>query len=222
MHRERRHPYRQVVEDAGTLAPSPVGGDGVLAPEGDSGASCAIDVPHPSGVMTRLRSLPYAIAALVLPVSLVLYVTSLFMHVAQMERRMEVFGIGRSDVEAYRLFDTIEQLWNDGQTGLAVIIVAFTLFFPISKYLALGFVMIGRYDAKRRRTLTWVKHFGQWSMGDVFVVALLVVMARVNSGIAQVSVEPLLGIWIFAASVILSMVASGALGLHFDRERTTS
>ena len=189
MHRERGHSHQDGLEVAE--------GVGTIAP--------------------ARRSVAYAVAAVVLPVSFVLYVVSLTMYVAQIVRRIEVLGLGRDDVETFRLFDTIESLWTDGQIGLAVIIIAFTLFFPIGKYLALGFVMIGRYDAKRATALRWVKNLGQWSMGDVFVVALLVVIVRVNASFAQIEVEPLAGLWVFASSVILSMVASAALGFHFDR-----
>lgn len=167
--------------------------------------------------VARARSIPFVVGAAVLPVSLVLYVSSLFMYVAQMLRRVEVFGLGRTEADAFRLVDTIEDLWRDGQIGLSLVIIAFTLVFPIGKYVALTFVMVGRYDSRRATVLRWVKNLGQWSMGDVFVVALLVVIVRVNNAVAQVEVEPLAGLWVFAASVLLSMVASAALGLHFDR-----
>ena len=65
--------------------------------------------------------------------------------------------------------------------------------------------------------LLWVKNLGQWSMGDVFVVALMVVIIRFNGSVAEVAVHPLAGLWVFAASVILSMIASALLG--FDRRQ---
>lgn len=188
--------------ESGHPHPDPVEGAETIAPKGPSVA--------------------FTVAGITLPISLVLYVISLFMDVTQIARRLEVLGIGRDDIESYRLLTTIESLWNDGQIGLALIIVAFTLVFPIGKFLALGFVMIGRYDDKRATALRWVKNLGQWSMGDVFVVAMMVVIVRVDAAFAQISVKPMPGLWVFAASVILSMIASAALGFHFDRRRPSA
>lgn len=184
---------------------------------GKSGHEDTTPVEVDGTIAPKTRSVAFVLASIVLPVSLILYVTSLFMDVTQIIRRVEVLGLGKDDVDPYRLLTTIEALWNDGQTGLALIIVAFTLVFPIGKYLALGFVMIGRFDGKRATALRWVKNLGQWSMGDVFVVALMVVIVRVDSSFAQISVKPMPGLWVFAASVILAMIASAALGFHFDR-----
>ncbi|MBO6731100.1 MAG: paraquat-inducible protein A, partial [Maricaulis sp.] len=55
------------------------------------------------------------------------------------------------------------------------------------------------------RRLEW---FGKWSMGDVFIIALIVFSARSNS-ILDVSIAP--GLVAFAASVVLAMFASGRL-----------
>lgn len=161
------------------------------------------------------RPLFYWGAAL-LPASFALYVVSLTMYVAQVHRTVMVFGVGKTDTDAFRLLNTIKDLYQDGQVGLAIIIASFTILFPVSKYIALGYVMLARSVRRRDHVLWWVKNLGQWSMGDVFVVALLVVIVRINHSIAQVSVEPLAGLWVFATSVLTSMVASALLGLHFS------
>ncbi len=160
------------------------------------------------------------IGAILLGISLGLYLTSLTMDVAQVDRTISVFGVGQTQSDPYSLLRTIRDLYEDGERGLAAIITAFTLIFPIGKYLALIYVYFGRKALWRRRTLLWVKNLGQWSMGDVFVVALMVVIIRINSGVAEISVEPLLGLWVFAGSVLLAMVASALLG--FDRFKADS
>jgi paraquat-inducible protein A len=157
------------------------------------------------------------IGAILLGISLGLYVTSLTMDVAQVDRTTAVFGVGKTESSPYSLLRTIRDLHEDGELGLAAIITAFTLIFPIGKYLALTYVYLGRSERWRSRMLLWVKNLGQWSMGDVFVVALMVVIIRFNGSVAEVSVHPLPGLWVFAASVILSMIASAMLG--FDRRQ---
>ncbi len=159
----------------------------------------------------RLRPWHSAVSWILLLVSAGLYTASLFMNVFSIERNLKVFGMGRVEEDPYRLFGAIEALWDEGQIGLAIILTAFSFVFPVSKYLALGFVLLTRDLRWRGRVLGWVKNFGQWSMGDVFVVALLVVIVRVDQGIAQIGVEPRPGLWVFAASVILGLIVSAVL-----------
>jgi uncharacterized paraquat-inducible protein A len=156
-----------------------------------------------------------SIGLIILVISLGLYLTSLTMDVARVDRTVAVFGVGQTETTPYSLLRTIRTLHEDGEWGLAAIITAFTLVFPIGKYLALTYVYLGRRERWRSRLLLWVKNVGQWSMGDVFVVALMVVIVRFNGSIAELSVEPLPGLWVFASSVLLSMVATALLG--FDR-----
>lgn len=157
------------------------------------------------------------LGAILLGISLGLYVASLTMDVAQVERTTAVFGVGKTEITPYSLLRTIRDLWTDGEWGLSAIITAFTLIFPIGKYLAMAYVFLGRSEIWRARLLLWVKNLGQWSMGDVFVVALMVVIIRFNGSIAEILVQPLPGLWVFASSVLLSMVASALLG--FDRRQ---
>jgi paraquat-inducible protein A len=53
--------------------------------------------------------------------------------------------------------------------------------------------------------------YGKWSMLDVFVVALLVVSVKLGA-MAEARVE--IGIYAFAASVILTMLLSAWIGRH--------
>lgn len=153
----------------------------------------------------------------ILVISLGLYITSLTMDVARVDRTVAVFGVGQTETSGYSLLKTIDELQSDGEWALAAIITAFTLVFPIGKYLGLAYVYLGRSERWRSRLLLWVKNLGQWSMGDVFVVALMVVIVRFNGSIAQLAVHPQPGLWVFAASVLLSMVATALLG--FDRRQ---
>jgi len=124
------------------------------------------------------------------------------------------------DVRQVRLLQTIKDLWATGTTGdafLACAITAFTVFFPITKYVALGWLSFGASNRKTRdRVLRWLKSWGQWSMGDVFVVAFMVVFMKINTSVVsssnladitvRVGVEP--GMYCFAASVVLAMICS--------------
>ena len=132
------------------------------------------------------------------------------------------------DVRNIKLLQTIKDLWNSGTTGdatLAVAIAAFTVFFPITKYIALTWLVIGGPSSgTRSRVLAWLKSWGQWSMGDVFVVAFIVVFTKINTSVVststlaeitvRVGVEP--GMYLFASSVILAMICSMLLTTAHD------
>ena len=167
----------------------------------------------------RRDSWQFRTAAVLLPLSAALYLGSLFMDIFVIERELRILGVGRTETEAYRLFGAIHELWNEGELGLAVIITAFSFLFPVGKYLALAFVALSRDRGRRNRVLDGVKNLGQWSMGDVFVVALMVVIVRVDNGIAEVGVSALAGLWVFAAGVVSSMVVSALFGFTPEDDR---
>jgi paraquat-inducible protein A len=165
------------------------------------------------------RSPLWIASAFLLPGSLLLYASSLAMDVATSVTTLSVFGVNQSTESAYRLLSTIRDLYRDGEWVLAIAITAFTIVFPVSKYMGLAYVLFGRTHGRRQRILGWIKNLGQWSMGDVFVVALLVVILRINTAATtlRVRVEP--GLFVFAASVLSSMIVSVFLALEEDRLR---
>jgi len=156
------------------------------------------------------RSPRYWLAALLLLISAALYALSLTMNVAMVETKIEVLGFSNSSTESVKLLSTIRTLWERSEMILVILITAFTIVFPIGKYLALLAVLRAKNPAGSR-PLNWVKNFGQWSMGDVFVVALLVVILRVNSAVGQLNVLVEPGLYVFAASVLTSMIVSTLL-----------
>jgi hypothetical protein len=116
-----------------------------------------------------------------------------------------------------KLLSTIRDLYfKDGDVFLATCILLFTIFFPITKYLALFAVMLMKGRTRRKRLLTWLKTWGQWSMGDVFVAAFLVVMLKINTSVVsattlatiRVHVDIETGMYLFGGSVILAMIVS--------------
>tara|TARA_B100000427_G_scaffold13314_1_gene10673 strand:+ start:900 stop:1736 length:837 start_codon:yes stop_codon:yes gene_type:complete len=130
------------------------------------------------------------------------------------------------EVQEIKLLETIKDLFlgtetSDPDVFLAICILLFTIFFPISKYIALGLVMVpGERD--KTRVLDWLKNWGQWSMGDVFVVAFMVTFLKINTTVfntsslaeIKVNVTVLNGMYVFGGAIILSMIASMLLTRH--------
>ncbi len=130
------------------------------------------------------------------------------------------------EVQEIKLLETIKDLFlgtetSDPDVFLAICILLFTIFFPISKYIALGLIMVpGERD--KIRILDWLKNWGQWSMGDVFVVAFMVTFLKINTTVfttsslaeIKVNVTVLNGMYVFGGAIILSMIASMLLTRH--------
>lgn len=112
--------------------------------------------------------------------------------------RVEHFFIFGKDISLYGL---LVGLYRHGDWFLFVIILGFSLLFPLAKLLLLG-AAVNLPGNFRHGPLHWVALLGKWSMLDVFVVAVLVVSLKVR-GLSEIQVQP--GAWAFGLSVLLSM-----------------
>ncbi len=90
---------------------------------------------------------------------------------------------------------------------LAGAVWSFSVIFPTAKLVWMWRLnqRTGELSRPMIRRLEW---FGKWSMGDVFIIALIVFSARSNS-ILDVSIAP--GLIAFSLSVFFAMMASGGI-----------
>ncbi len=119
--------------------------------------------------------------------------------------------------ETVSLTSAIQTLWTEGEVLLAGIVAAFTLVFPVLKLLGLwlGFrLSMDRPSVALATRIVSVT--GKWSMLDVFVIALIIVMLK-GSWIADA--ETGIGLYLFFAAVVLTMVATMHLGWMQNRVR---
>ncbi|WP_319486185.1 paraquat-inducible protein A [uncultured Cohaesibacter sp.] len=93
-------------------------------------------------------------------------------------------------------------LWEQGETVLALIIIAFSVLLPAAKILLLH---IAVYRGKKSRSLALLSVASKWSMMDVLLVALVIFSAK-TSGLATASAMP--GIWFYATATLASVLAS--------------
>jgi paraquat-inducible protein A len=110
-------------------------------------------------------------------------------------------------------------LFKEGEYILFLIIFVFTILFPIVKIILLGLIHYFRFWSREKRTklLHSLGLISKWSMLDVFIVALLVVIVRL--GITG-TVEARWGIYVFATSVILSSIATHRLTRTTDKSHS--
>ncbi|HEX5793512.1 MAG TPA: PqiA/YebS family transporter subunit [Rheinheimera sp.] len=106
-------------------------------------------------------------------------------------------------------------MWQDGAYPVAIIILIASVIVPVAKILIMFWLCYlttlppqrrQRYSTQIYRLVDWV---GRWSMVDVLVVAIMAALVRFD---LLMSVYPGVGALIFAAVVILTMLAA----LSFD------
>lgn len=106
--------------------------------------------------------------------------------------------------DSYTIITGVKNLFKEGSIFLGVIIFLFSIVFPISKLGTLFVVWFKKLTKNSRHTiLKWLDILGRWSMLDVFVVAVLVVVSKAGG---LVDAKPKTGIYIFAVAIFLSML----------------
>ncbi len=106
----------------------------------------------------------------------------------------------------YSVFTGIVNLAQGGEIVLAFILFFFSMVFPFIKLFALAVIWFKKMSDERRAvTLHWLEMLGKWSMLDVFVVAILIVASKMR---ALTEVQPRIGVYFFAAAIILAMVTT--------------
>jgi paraquat-inducible protein A len=98
-------------------------------------------------------------------------------------------------------------LWKADELFLFLILLVFTVCFPLVKINALLTLWLypGLSADRAKNFFKFVSHLGKWSMLDVFVVAILVLTVK-SSGVASIKVSS--GFFLFFVSVMLTQFAS--------------
>jgi paraquat-inducible protein A len=117
----------------------------------------------------------------------------------------------------YSVLGGIAALLANGSIAVGVTLLAFSVFFPTAKLAVMAAATASLAGGQSTGPLMRVAHHaGKFSMLDVFVVGLIVLAIKGLPGGSKVTLG--WGVAAFAASVVLSLVAS--LGVsHLDRKR---
>lgn len=112
------------------------------------------------------------------------------------------------------IWEGIQSFFDEGQTALGLLVLTVSVVFPVTKIL-LGLLLLSRDTHLGRRTdgvlalLVWLS---KWSMTDVFVFALIVL---VLNGQLLTSADIHGGVAVFAAGVLLSAFAVSQVRKRF-------
>ena len=107
----------------------------------------------------------------------------------------------------YSILGGIMSLFEEGQTLLGVILLLFSVIFPVAKnLLALICVLIlERRPNRVRQIVSVIGHLSKWSMVDVFAIALVVLVMN-GELLSTANIDA--GVGMFTAGILLSTLAT--------------
>ena len=96
-------------------------------------------------------------------------------------------------------------------------ILLFTIIFPIIKYIYLILNIFTQIAQKQIKLSGYFKNLGKWSMVDVFVISILVVIFKLGKGFFSVKIN--VGTIFFALSVLTSIIVNSLLEKNYVQKR---
>ncbi len=122
---------------------------------------------------------------------------------------LEIENLGHRRVSS--ILGGIIELLRHGSWLVGGVVLLFSILFPLAKMILL--LELSLFEILHRRHKAWtlrlMEHLGKWSMLDVLLLALLVMMVKLGS-LVEFHVGP--AILAFVGCVVMSMIAS----LSFD------
>ena len=107
----------------------------------------------------------------------------------------------------YSILSGIGSMIRNDNAGVGALLLAFSVAFPTAKLAVMAYAT--QKLADRRPAGAWLMvahHTGKFSMLDVMVLGLIVVAIKGLPGGSRITLG--WGVWAFAASVVLSLIAS--------------
>ncbi|MFP4518280.1 MAG: paraquat-inducible protein A [Oceanicaulis sp.] len=105
----------------------------------------------------------------------------------------------------YSLFDAVQALWQENEAALAGLVFLFSFVTPTAKLAALSVLLTRRAGSQRGPLSRFVAAVGRWSLADVLVVAVLIVVWS-NAGALGAASLP--GLWFFGGSALVLLLAA--------------
>lgn len=119
-------------------------------------------------------------------------------------------------------FSILTACWaflKQGQLFLFIVIALFSVILPIFKIALLTKLVLSKsfISSGTKKVLDLIHHFGKWSMLDVFVVAILVVVVKLG---AIGNVEKHIGLYAYAGAAILIMILTNKAVALIEKQKS--
>ena len=106
----------------------------------------------------------------------------------------------------YKLIESVKLMWEAKIYLVAFLIVGFSIIFPLFKTISLLTIWFVKMNPRRRnRCIQLLEAAGKWSMFDIFVVTLLMV---ISTNQVFINTEPRYGLYLFIIAIIGNMIMS--------------
>ena len=124
-------------------------------------------------------------------------------------------------VQDYSILTTLTTLYDNREWLLLVLVGLFGVANPVFKLdqMYRAWRRLDVHGEEINKTLKRIDLISKWSMGDVFVVAVLVVVMKTSGVMADAHVKP--GVYLFAASSIGSMIVAFFLKQSVEHHQVT-
>jgi hypothetical protein len=151
--------------------------------------------------------------------ALVALMTALFTPLVMMSVYKSIPFIGEITLsfESKSIYTTIEKLIEGRNYFTALLVLLFSVVIPLFKALVLTLYGFFKESGMAKKSVKVIEKIGKWSMADVFIVALLVVLFSTKQDI-HTSMQIETGFYFFTGYVLLSMLGSVMLNLTQKRE----
>lgn len=136
-------------------------------------------------------------------VSFILYVAGLHMPIFHSTK----FWVIEDEMT---LLDTISAFWSKNEIFLGIVVLVFTIIFPLLKFIAVYWGLLAAPSRFSRAVNHWFSILGKWSMLDVFIVGLLLLNIKLHSEILDMQLRP--GVIAFGISIIITMIVGTYAG----------
>ena len=128
---------------------------------------------------------------------------------------------GKIPVGYQYLLGIIKSLFEDGSIFLGVIIFLFSVVFPVLKIVLCTLALMPFLHSSSSSRYTIVKAIGyisKWSMADVFIVAVIIVMFKAKGFNFEFTAQK--GLYCYAASALLSSLSILLIVHHADEQKS--
>ncbi len=134
-----------------------------------------------------------------IPLLLLLSLIILLLGLSMPVMRMQQLVFWKED---FTILHGVGALLSQGDYLLGTILFLFSICFPVLKLSALLYLWFRPLtQMQRQQALDWLHRLSKWSMLDVFVIAILIVLSKSGAGF---KIEPRIGLYLFAIAVIAS------------------
>jgi paraquat-inducible protein A len=120
------------------------------------------------------------------------------------------------DNTTWSILSGIETLFNEGHVVIGFIVLFFSVAMPALKMGCISMLWQKVFpDDEGKKLLSLLAFISKWSMLDVFVVGVMIVMSMLS---ALADAQAKIGLYVFALHVLVSMILVKVM-YHYDQKR---